>query len=260
MILTITLLISISVSMHRSVIGFFGHISTLNAGCYGYVSDISSREERTKRMSFATGCITVSIMMGAYFAAFITGAFEDTQLGYYVILFTALALGILGIIYTVFFLEQSIHLDPDKKETFFKIDHITDSFKAIFAIKENRFKKMAAVFIFCSVNMVFVTTDFEYMMGRLKFKNFDRSLFTFYSGTKQGQDGLSLLVLLPLLLSMFRISDLAIMLFGLATTSLGYVLLMVSDEGWPGADWGWPFWVSCALYKYAHCTAHAHLF
>ena len=242
-------LVIINFTIHRSVVGFFGHQATVTLGCFGYISDISSREHRTKRMSFAAGCITVSIMMGSYYGAFITGAFEDAQLGFYVLLFTALALGVLAIIYTVFILEQSSHLDPETKETFFQLDHITNSFKAIFTIRQNRFKKMASVFIFCSANMVFVTIDFEYMMGRLKFKNFDRTLFTIYSGTKQGQDGLSLLVLLPILLTMVRISDLAIMLFGLTTTTMGYVLLMVSDEGWPGADWGWPFWVSCACYK-----------
>ena len=41
--------------MSRSVIGVFGHTATFDAGCFGFISDITTREDRTKRMGFALG-------------------------------------------------------------------------------------------------------------------------------------------------------------------------------------------------------------
>ena len=49
-------------SSSRSVIGVFGHTATFDAGCFGYVSDITTKEERTKRMGFALGDLTSSVV------------------------------------------------------------------------------------------------------------------------------------------------------------------------------------------------------
>ena len=54
--------------------GTFGSIATFDAGCFGYISDITSREERTKRMSFTAGMITLAITLGMYYGTFITSA------------------------------------------------------------------------------------------------------------------------------------------------------------------------------------------
>ena len=40
------------------MIGVFGHTATFDAGCFGYISDVTSKEERTKRMGFALGIVT----------------------------------------------------------------------------------------------------------------------------------------------------------------------------------------------------------
>ena len=88
------------------------------------------------------------------------------------------------------------------------------------------------------------------MMGRLKYKEFDRSMFSYYSGTKNGQDGLSTLLVLPAILTFFNITDLALLIFGLISTSIGFLLIMLSDESWPGAAYGWPLWTLCLTYRW----------
>ena len=80
------------------------------------------------------------------------------------------------------------------------------------------------------MNMTFVTPDFEYMMGRLKYKDFDRSMFNYYSGTKNAQDGLSTLLVLPAILTFFNITDLALIIFGLISSNIGYLLIMFRYE------------------------------
>ena len=53
---------SLANSSSRSVIGVFGHTATFDAGCFGYVSDITTKEERTKRMGFALGDLTSPVV------------------------------------------------------------------------------------------------------------------------------------------------------------------------------------------------------
>ena len=147
-------------------------------------------------------------------------------------------------------MEQSLEIEKEKRTAFFQISSITDCFRTIFKVKENRAQKLVVTFIFFSLNITFITPDFEYMMGRLKYKEFDRSMFSYYSGTKNGQDGLSTLLVLPAILTFFTITDLALLIFGLISTSIGFLLIMLSDESWPGAAYGWPLWTLCLTYRW----------
>ena len=197
-------------SSSRSIIGVFDHTATFDAGCFGYVSDITTKEERTKRMGFAlgdltssvvppqslvptslshlsfAGSITIALTVSLYFGGFITSLFDDPRESYLVILFTALAIGIIGIVYALF-MEQSLEVVEEKKTPFFQLSSITECFRVIFKVKENRAQKLVVTFVFFAMNITFITPDFEYMMGRLKYKDFDRSMFNYYSGTKNGQ-------------------------------------------------------------------------
>ena len=172
------------------------------------------------------GSITISLTVSLYFGGFITDQFDDPHDSYLVILFTALAIGIIGIVYALF-MEQSLEIEKERKTPFFQISNITDCFRTIFKVKENRAQKLLVTFVFFSMNITFITPDFEYMMGRLKSPEFDRSMFNYFSGTKNAQDGLSTLVVLPLILTFFSITDLALLLFGLISTTAGFLLIMV---------------------------------
>ena len=136
-------------------------------------------------LSFA-GSITIALTVSLYFGGFITSLFDDPHDSYLVILFTALAIGIIGIVYA-FFMEQSLEVVEEKKTPFFQLSSITECFRVIFKVKENRAQKLVVTFVFFAMNITFITPDFEYMMGRLKYKDFDRSMFNYYSGTKNGQ-------------------------------------------------------------------------
>ena len=194
------------------------------------------------------GSITISLTVSLYFGGFITSQFEDPQTSYLVILFTALAIGIIGIIYALS-MQQSLQIEKEKRTAFFQLSSITDCFRTIFKVKENRVQKLVVTFVFFSLNICFITPEFEYMMGRLKYKDFDRSLFNYYSGSKNALDGLSTLLVLPAILTFFPITDLALIIFGLISTSIGYLLIMLSDESWPGAAFGWPLWTLCLTYR-----------
>ena len=136
-------------------------------------------------LSFA-GSITIALTVSLYFGGFITSLFDDPHDSYLVILFTALAIGIIGIVYALF-MEQSLEVVEEKKTPFFQLSSITECFRIIFKVKENRAQKLVVTFVFFAMNITFITPDFEYMMGRLKYKDFDRSMFNYYSGTKNGQ-------------------------------------------------------------------------
>ena len=147
-------------------------------------------------------------------------------------------------------MEQSLQIEKEKRTAFFQISSITDCFRTIFKVKENRAQKLVITFVFFSLNICFITPEFEYMMGRLKYKDFDRSMFNYYSGTKNAQDGLSTLLVLPAILTFFPITDLALLIFGLMSTSIGFLIIMLSDESWPGAAYGWPLWMLCLTYRW----------
>ena len=212
------------------------------------ISQISAARKRTKRISIAAGMISFSLTLGYYFGGFINGLFEDPTHSYYVIFFNSLAICIVGIIYTLF-MEQSVYMDPEKRTPFFRFSNIVDCIRTVFKQGENQTQILIAIFVFGAANLALITTDFEYMMSRLKYADFDRSLFTYYSGTKTALDCLSVLLLLPLVLSMTKISDLALIAMGLLSTTAGFLVVMLSDESWPGASTGWPLWVLSATVR-----------
>ena len=195
--------------------------------------------------------ITLSLMAGNFLSGFIAGIFFDANTGYLLNLFLSMTLCILGVLYSLFVLNHSYEIEQEKKTTFFRIGHLVDAYRSVFQIKENRLEKLVAVFVFFSATICSVTMDFEYMMGQLKYPEFNRAIFSIYAGLKQGQDGVWLVLLLPLILSYIKISDLALIIIFQVATTIGYILPMISDESWPGAAHGWPFWVLCFLYKYA---------
>ena len=223
----------------------------MDAGAFGYLSDITSKEKRTQSMALAAGCITMSLTAGYYFSALIGSVFPDDQdQGFCVLLFTSLGIGIIGIFYTIFILEES-RPRKEEKTKFFDFSNVMDCFKIVFKVKENRLKKMIACFTFFCVNIGTITTDFEYMMSKKKYSMFKEriSMFTIYNGTKQGFDGAVLLIVLPILLQFVHISDQMLILIGLGSVTGGYALIMFSDESWAGSEFGWPLFVLAILYR-----------
>ena len=166
---------------------------------------------------------------GHYFGAFITGQFENPRDSYLVLLFTAGAIGVIGVLYALL-MEQSCGINEEQRTPFFQLSSVKDCFKTVFKEKENRAAKLVACFIFFSGNIFVITPEFEYLMGRLKYKEFDRSMFNYYTGTKNGGMALSALFLLPGLLAFFNITDLVLMIFGLTSTILGYLVVMFRWE------------------------------
>ena len=101
---------------------------------------------------------------GHYFGAFITGQFENPRDSYLVLLFTAGAIGVIGVLYALL-MEQSCGINEEQRTPFFQLSSVKDCFKTVFKEKENRAAKLVACFIFFSGNIFVITPEFEYLIN-----------------------------------------------------------------------------------------------
>ena len=135
----------------------------LNVGIFSYISDTSTMENRTSRMSILTGIFGFGSIIGIQIGGNVTN--------YSAIFIAAASLGIIGICYTVFVLEESLDksLLTDGKQSV--LSQVIGCFKT--TIKKRPCRDRIMLFINLFQFMCFMlcinTNEFDYLMTRLKF-------------------------------------------------------------------------------------------
>ena len=135
----------------------------MNIGLYSYLSDTSSVQDRTSRLSILTGVFGLGNMIGVQ----IGGHVSD----YIFIFVSAGMLGILGIFYTVFIIEESLDktLGSNGKES--ALSQMLGCLKTTLKKRPGRDRMMVfiSLFQFMCFMLCVNTMEFDYLMTRLKF-------------------------------------------------------------------------------------------
>eukprot|EP00092_Neocalanus_flemingeri_P040034 GFUD01043604.1.p1 GENE.GFUD01043604.1~~GFUD01043604.1.p1 ORF type:complete len:483 (+),score=90.62 GFUD01043604.1:175-1623(+) len=208
------------------IAGLSGGYVCLNIGLYSYIADTTLPEKRTCRMSILNGIFSLGFVIGVQLGA--------ATASYWVVILLSLGFGCLGLSYTIFVLKESNRKENiEATASLISRVHIKESFKTAFRRREDG--RHLAILVLLSSFLVLMlcinTTDFDFLMTRLKF-DWESQEFSNYLTVQRLSRLTSLLVLLPILSSIFKVSDTYIILFGLLVTTLAYLLLCLTPISW----------------------------
>jgi len=208
------------------VAGLSGGYVCLNIGLYSYIADTTLPDKRTCRMSLLNGIFSLGFVLGVQLGAAVSG--------YWVVFLLSLGFGCLGLFYTIVVLEESV--EKENMETSVSLldrVHVKESFKTAFRRREDGRHLTILVLLssFLVLMLCINTGDFDFLMTRLKF-GWESQDFSNYLTVQRISRLTSLLVLLPILTSVFKVSDTSLILIGLLVTTLAYLLLCLTNIFW----------------------------
>lgn len=209
------------------IAGLSGGYVCLNIGLYSYIADTTLPSKRTCRMSLLNGIFSLGFVLGVQLGAAVAG--------YWTVFLLSLGFGCLGLGYTLLVLKESnLKVKSEESASFLDRVHVKQSFKTAFRHREDgrHFAIMVLLSSFLVLMLCMNTADFDFLMTRLKF-GWESSDFSNYLTVQRLSRLTSLLVLLPIMTSFFKVPDTWIILIGLLVTTMAYMLLCLTPIAWP---------------------------
>ena len=178
-------------------------------------------------MSLLNGIFSLGFVLGVQLGAAVAG--------YWTVFLLSLGFGCLGLGYTLLVLKESnLKVKSEESASFLDRVHVKQSFKTAFRHREDgrHFAIMVLLSSFLVLMLCMNTADFDFLMTRLKF-GWESSDFSNYLTVQRLSRLTSLLVLLPIMTSFFKVPDTWIILIGLLVTTMAYMLLCLTPIAWP---------------------------
>ena len=142
-----------------SIAGFTGGYVVLNIGLYGYVSDVTSPENRTMRLSILNGVFSAGFVIGTTFGGKLYKSYEN----YYLNFGVSIVFGLAGMIYAIFFTKESILPDNSKpKRKFFDFKNVGESLQVAFKPRPNHGRLHVTLLIINFAIFMFCLNTFHY--------------------------------------------------------------------------------------------------
>ena len=134
-----------------SVAGITGGYVCLNIGLYGYISDVTSAEDRTMRLSILNGVFSAGYVLGTTIGGKLYKAFDNFYLNFGV----SIGFGLIGIIYTFYGVTESVE-GSGSMVKFFDVQNVRQSLNVAFKDRPNHGRLHVillivnfAIFMFC---------------------------------------------------------------------------------------------------------------
>ena len=131
--------------------GITGGYVCLNIGLYGYISDVTSAEDRTMRLSILNGVFSAGYVLGTTIGGKLYKAFDNFYLNFGV----SIGFGLIGIIYTFYGVTESVE-GSGSMVKFFDVQNVRQSLNVAFKDRPNHGRLHVillivnfAIFMFC---------------------------------------------------------------------------------------------------------------
>ena len=206
--------------------GLSGGYVCFNIGVYSYTADVSKSENRTMRMSILNGIFSLGFVIGIQ-----TGSSIKS---YWTVFILSTTFGCLGLLYTLLIIKETKkNVDPTHSVSFFECSAIRESFQTLSGERQNgrRMLIFVSLISFMSLMLCLNTGDFDYLMTRLKF-GWTSHNWGNYLTVQRVTRLVSLILILPFLSSVLKISDNCIVIGGLIITTTSYIIMCVTNTDW----------------------------
>ena len=177
-------------------------------------------------MSLLNGIFSLGFVLGVQLGAAVAG--------YWTVFLLSLGFGCLGLGYTLLVLKESnLKVKSEESASFLDRVHIKQCFKTAFRHREDgrHFAILVLLSSFLVLMLCMNTADFDFLMTRLKF-GWESSDFSNYLTIQRLSRLTSLLVVLPIMTSFFKVPDTWIILISLLVTTMAYLLLCLTPISW----------------------------
>ena len=204
--------------------GLSGGYVCFNIGVYSYTADVSREDKRTMRMSLLNGIFSLGFVIGIQTGS----AIRD----YWTVFMLSTIFGVTGLLYTLVIIQEKARTKEHSK--YVKVlgcSPIRDSFRTAFGERSGGRTMLILVFLasFMSLCLCLNTGDYDYLMTRLKF-GWTAKDWGNYLTAQRVTRVVSLLLLLPFLSSILRVSDTVIIISGLVITALSYTVMCLTQK------------------------------
>eukprot|EP00092_Neocalanus_flemingeri_P017937 GFUD01019410.1.p1 GENE.GFUD01019410.1~~GFUD01019410.1.p1 ORF type:complete len:522 (+),score=101.91 GFUD01019410.1:44-1609(+) len=201
--------------------------------CYAYISDISTKENRTKRLAYLDGLFPAGFFTGMA----VSGLIKE-HLGYYGNFFLAILFSFLAMFYAIFFLKDSRTMRPPEvmKQiemmkisaeveeekgpcvSLFDTKNLKSAFSTVFKQRENKIRTYILMLIACFILEIFLINGkgpTMYLYFRRKF-NWDAKTFGSYIGLYGFLGMFAQYVAVPYMSEKLKLHDTTIALIAIA--------------------------------------------
>ncbi len=215
-----------------SVAGLFGGYQCLNLALYGYVSDVSSLEDRTMRLSILNGVFSLGYVVGTQIGSQLYVAVKD----FYSIFSLSCLMGVIAILYTIFIVEESVRRDqsdPDDDYRPYDLSNVVASLRTAFKWRPNgdRTRLLLLIANFTIFMLPLNSNRFDYLLFQLRFK-WTIEEYSNYLTTQRVCRSLGLFLLLPLISRVLKLNDALVASVLTLITTGAYFLIAVGMEAW----------------------------
>ncbi len=219
------------------VYGLTGAYQCLNMGLYGYVSDVTTREDRTMRLSLLNGVFSLAYVIGNTMGSRI----YEANPNYYLIFGISCGIGVLAIIYSLL-LKESVHSTKEQKKQHKLLDIENAKQCMQTALKKRPGRGRLHVILLIANFALFMfplnTSHYDYLLTQLRY-DWTIVEYSDYLSFQRICRMLGLFLLLPFLSKVLKVDDaLTVTVCTLLTTG-AYLLIALGSEDWTGPDGTW---------------------
>jgi len=222
-----------------SIAGLTGGYICLNIGLYGYVSDVTSPENRTTRLSILNGVFSAGYVIGTSLG----GKLYKTFGSYYLNFGLSIAFGLVGMLYAIFFIEESIiPNNQEERRHFFHMDNVVESINVALKPRPHHARLHVILLIVNFAIFMFPLNTFHYdYLLVINRYNWDADNYSNFVSVQRICRFVGLFAVLPLLSKIIKLPDPVIATIGTLTTIIAYLLMALGPSSW---QWSWdPSWL-----------------
>ena len=217
------------------------HILYYLAQC-SYMADITKPDERTSRMAFVDGTDYIFSMIGAAISSVLFFA-----IGYYGVFGIAAGCALLGLVYGISFMKESLpseakqletkeSFDKKEKSSFSRVwSALTASFKEVAKPRENNRRRMILflVFNFAFIAIAYYGTEgsHRYLYTQVKY-GWDEADFSLYYSVYRIMYLITLWILIPITSSYFKVCDATLAIGGSISGAMGMMIPAIVTPAW----------------------------
>lgn len=208
---------------------------------FGYISDITSEESRTRRIVILEAMIFTGGTVGSTVAAFMlkNNDFHVLFNKYSQVFLAEMAIALFIILYIIFRLPSHVSVAEEKNTLhnrlccqIFDLSHLRNVFHTITRRRSDR-KRQRLVLLLIAVIMLYYGSAVQFLLAFSYVKSkpllWDIAKYSNYNAIVFGVEGIALLVGLPLLLHYFHLPDTCIGMLGTVSRIAGLILFGLSS-------------------------------
>ncbi|XP_067131900.1 proton-coupled folate transporter-like [Centruroides vittatus] len=210
--------------------GLSGGTVAFIGSCFGYLSNITIKETRNKRIAFTEAMLIIGGTVGFYIGG---GMLKHTN--YVDIFILELCIHCLSVIYIIFFIKELKHDDKIQSGNlctkFFSVKHIIEMFSMIFRQREDNKRCYIVLSLIATILVYYgltVQIALLYLFVTSEPLQWNQELYSYFSGENFAISGTALLIGLPAAYHFCKIKDTTAGIMGISSRMIGLIFLGLS--------------------------------